>query len=265
MRNGGWRHLVFAGLIGLLAGCGQESTAPGHRGLVLYADRAVAAGELPLHVSLDGRPAGRVDFIVEGGPAHGRVDEAGIFHVPDPLPGPPIARITARTRTEPPREASLVLPLEGCGWGHDQVPCPLRGHRDGGTRVRLDDFAGRLILLRFTATWCGPCRSSSAVAAGLDEELRRALPGPFTQVELLLDNSPVSTTVWAGQHDLRFPVLAMDSTDVAASGPLAVRGVPTFVIITPDFRVRRRFVGMTPNDVLARGALEAWDEYEADR
>lgn len=259
-------RVVLLGLAALLLGCaGDDATRPGRRGLVLYAERDIAAGELPLHVTLDGRPVGPVDFIVEGGPAHGRVDEDGVFHVPDPLPEPPVSRVTVRTRTEPPREDSILLPLEACGWGPGKVPCALQAHRDDGKRVRLDGYAGTLILLRFTATWCGPCRLAATHAAELDAELRARLPGPFTQIDLLLDDPPVSTESWAAHYDLRYPVLAMDSTDIARNGPLGIGGVPTCVFITPDFRVRRRVVGVAPNDRLVGAAQEAWDEYEAER
>lgn len=258
-------RLVLLSLAGLILGCaGDDATRPGRRGLVLYAERDIAAGELPLHVTLDGRPVSQVDFIVEGGLPHGRVDEEGVFHVPDPLPEPPMSRVTARTRTEPPREDSILLPLEACGWGLGRVPCALQAHRDDGKRVRLDGYAGTLILLRFTATWCGPCRVAATHAAELDATLRAGLPGAFTQIDLLLDNPPVSTRFWADRYQLRFPVLVMDSTDIARNGPLEIHGVPTVVIITPDFRVRRSFAGTRADEYLVSEAQAAWAEYEAE-
>lgn len=258
--------IALLGLLSLLPGCGgNDSTGPGHQGFSLRADSPVAAGRVQLHATLDGQPITDVDYIVEGGPEHGRVTADGVFHNPVPLPAPPTSRVTARTRTEPPLEDSILLSLEDCGWNPGQIPCGLQGHRDDGARVRLDQYAGTMILLSFGATWCGPCRVAAGTSEALNTRLKNAFPVPFTQIEVLLDDPPVAPHFWSDTYGLTFPVLAMDSDDKAYSGPLGIHAIPTFIIITPDFRVRRRYAGAWPNENVVAEVQAAWAEYQADR
>lgn len=262
------RRLLFLPLLllSLLPGCGgRNPTGPRESGFVLRADSEVAAESVQLHTTLDGQPVREVDFVVEGGPEHGWVTEDGVFHTPDPLPDPPTSRVTARTRAEPRREATILLRLEKCGWNAGQIPCALRGHNGNGSRVLLDRYAGSMLLVVFGATWCAPCREAARSAEQLNTQLKALFPVPFTQIEFLMDREPVSAERWAETYNLTFPVLAMDSEDFAFSHTNGIYGVPTYVLITPDFRIRRRFVGSGSDERILAGAAEAWQEYKAEQ
>lgn len=266
MRGIGWRACVLLIGAGLLPGCGQDkATGPGQDGFQLRADSEVAAESVQLHVTLDGAPVRDVDFEVDGGPEHGWVTEDQVFHAPSPLPDPPTSRVTARTRTTPPLAASLLLRLETCGWNIGQLPCALRGHTEEGSRLALEHWAGSMILVSFGATWCAPCREAAQSAEALNQHLKDLLPVPFTQLEVLLDTETVSPAAWASTYGLTFPVLAMDWEDRAYSHTNGINGIPTYVLLTPDFRIRRRYVGSGSDEKIVAGAQAAWREYQAER
>ena len=45
-----------------------------------------------------------------------------------------------------------------------------------GKNVRLSDYKGKVILLDFWATWCGPCKIEIPVVHRVSEEVRAAGP-----------------------------------------------------------------------------------------
>jgi peroxiredoxin len=71
----------------------------------------------------------------------------------------------------------------------------------GGEPVSLSQFRGSVILLDFSADWCGPCRAEAARLEALFNEYRdRGL----VILTLMIDGSP---SAWAAQYGLTFPVL----------------------------------------------------------
>jgi thiol-disulfide isomerase/thioredoxin len=113
-----------------------------------------------------------------------------------------------------------------------------------GETVSLEDFRGRVVVLNFWATWCGPCRVEMP-------ELERYQARLGDRVVVLGVNMHEPTDVLAPfvrQHDLTFPILPDESGAIAA--PYRVTGLPTSIILDRAGVVRARIVGPMPNDVL---------------
>lgn len=251
-------------LIATLAlGCAQTPAEFHADGFVLTAAREDVGESVQLTAYLDGRVTRDVDFTVAGGDQNGVVTATGLFVAPVPLPDPPLVRVTARTRTTPPAEDYVLLRLEACGDTEGRLPCALQGHTGYGQRVTLDRYSGRLVLLCLSATWCGPCNVAARTAEVVHQRLRGEFPGGFVFLEVLVDYEDVSPLSWAERYGLTHPVLAMTDEDFAASR-LGARAVPTYLVITPDFRIRRRFVGTRPDDTIVQNVREAMAEYEAE-
>lgn len=116
-----------------------------------------------------------------------------------------------------------------------------------GRPVSSADLKGKVVVLNFWATWCGPCKEEMPA---LDRLRREFDPARFVLLTITTDIRPRAITSFLKTLGLDLPVLLDDEKDV--SGVYLVRGLPTTVLIGKDGRVVARAVG--PRD---------WDSPEA--
>ena len=117
---------------------------------------------------------------------------------------------------------------------------------DGGT-VRSKELAGKVVLLNFWATWCGPCKEEMPSLAKLQSQFD---PTQFQVVTITTDMHPQGIKQFLDHLGIYLPVLFDESEDVSRS--FMVRGLPTTVLMTPDGRAVGRAVGP-----------RAWDSAES--
>ncbi len=117
---------------------------------------------------------------------------------------------------------------------------------DGGT-VRSKELAGKVVLLNFWATWCGPCKEEMPSLAKLQSQFD---PTQFQVVTITTDMHPLGIKQFLDHLGIRLPVLFDQHEDVSRS--FMVRGLPTTVLITQEGRAVGRAVGP-----------RAWDSEES--
>lgn len=120
---------------------------------------------------------------------------------------------------------------------------------DGDT-LRLSDFRGKVVMVDFWASWCGPCRQEAATL----NRIYSAYAGtPVEFVGVNVWDTPDAAEVFLVEFGVAYP------TGVDADGGIAleygVRGIPEKFFIDADGVVQRKYVGPMPEDVL-RGALD---------
>ena len=113
-----------------------------------------------------------------------------------------------------------------------------------GEVVRLSDFRGRVVVLDFFATWCGPCRLEIAHL----KEVREAFGESVVIISISIRESPEAVSRFAKVYGMDWVVVIDERGDVALR--YRVTAIPTIVIVDREGRVRFIRVGVTPAETL---------------
>ena len=120
-----------------------------------------------------------------------------------------------------------------------------------GKNVSLADFKGKVVVLDFWATWCGPCRQQ----AGILEEMHQSLGQKVVFLGINVGENQQTVASYARRAPFPYPILLDPSQQVAAQ--YGAGGLPTLVVIGPDGEVVFHNVGVTTASRLARAIQEA--------
>lgn len=104
---------------------------------------------------------------------------------------------------------------------------------NGGPNLRLQEQRGRVVMVNFWATWCGPCRVEMPHLNRLYEKYRGS---GFVVLGVNIDEEPRKAADLAARLGLRFPVLF--DADKKVSRLYDLSAMPSTVLIDRDGRVR---------------------------
>ena len=118
-----------------------------------------------------------------------------------------------------------------------------------GVDVKLANFKGKIILLNFWATWCGPCRIEIPDLVALQEQYKEDI---VVLGVLVQDPVTAGTHEFASKLNINYPLLdANGRTDFEdAYGPMW--GIPVSVIIDRDGRIAKRHSGIASREQFER-------------
>ncbi|MBI3368671.1 MAG: TlpA family protein disulfide reductase [Burkholderiales bacterium] len=103
-----------------------------------------------------------------------------------------------------------------------------------GPNLHLAEQRGRVVLVNFWASWCGPCRQEMPQLNKLHDKYRSA---GLVMLGVNIDDDPRSAAELARRYDIRFPVLL--DTDKAVVKRYDLGAMPATVLIDRDGRVRQ--------------------------
>ena len=116
-----------------------------------------------------------------------------------------------------------------------------------GKVVKSSELTGKVVLVNFWATWCGPCKEEMPSLARLQKQLD---PAQFALLTVTTDLQRQGITHFLSQLGVSLPVLFDEDQEVSRS--FMVRGLPTTIVIARDGTLVGRAVGP-----------RAWDSPEA--
>jgi len=126
----------------------------------------------------------------------------------------------------------LERPKPAPGWDLKDI--------DGQT-VHSSDFAGKVVVLDFWATWCPPCR---AEIPGFIELQRKYQAQGLAVIGVSVDQASAGTVKeFAEKLMINYPVVLGDTKTVDAYGGIA--GLPTTFVIDRNGRMVKQHLGFT--------------------
>jgi thiol-disulfide isomerase/thioredoxin len=112
-----------------------------------------------------------------------------------------------------------------------------------GETLRSQDLAGKVVLMNFWATWCGPCKEEMPSLARLQTQFD---PLQVRIVTVTTDMYPQGIRQFLDHLGVRLPVLFDEDQELSRS--FMVRGLPTTVLISQEGQAVGRAVGPRPWD-----------------
>jgi peroxiredoxin len=142
--------------------------------------------------------------------------------------------------------------LSAVGGGADAQAPRFRLQTVDGRRVGPADYHGRVVLIDFWATWCGPCHIQARILEPLYADLRTQ-GVEFLAVSLGEERETVAA--FLADNPLPYPVL-LDPRD-SLSSELQIYALPTVMVLDRQGRVAFFEPGITDGDTLRRVLAEA--------
>lgn len=110
-----------------------------------------------------------------------------------------------------------------------------------GANQRLAEYRGKVVLLNFWATWCGPCRQEMPE---LEQLFQKYSNSGFTVLGLNIDNQIQDVDAYLKDVPVSFPVLFDPKQKISQN--YNVSEMPNTVIIDRDGKVRYLHKGYQP-------------------
>ena len=110
----------------------------------------------------------------------------------------------------------------------------------GGQEVSLDQFKGKIVLLDFWATWCGPCRMTMPLL----ERLQKEYSSDLVQLAINMYEPIDLVREYARSQGLHAPVLLDEEGSVSYA--YRIGAIPTQVLINREGIVRFVQEGFNP-------------------
>lgn len=117
-----------------------------------------------------------------------------------------------------------------------------------GKDVSLASFKGKVMLLNFWATWCGPCKAEIPGFVELQDTYKEDL----IVVGYSVDDEAPQARAFADEYKMNYPILlGLGREDVQdAYGP--IWGIPASFIISRDGKVCKKHLGIAPKSVFEK-------------
>lgn len=140
-------------------------------------------------------------------------------------------------------------PVPGAGvkvvFSDHPLPLPAFKLTDVKTGLEIDQSAwrGKVVLLNFWATWCGPCRMEIPDLIKLQDQYRDKL----VVVGLSIDEGPADAVkAFAAAEKINYPVAIVDDKFQNLFG--GIRSVPSTFVVGPDGTMVQRHIGLLNAD-----------------
>ncbi|HJU42483.1 MAG TPA: TlpA disulfide reductase family protein [Vicinamibacterales bacterium] len=118
-----------------------------------------------------------------------------------------------------------------------------------GNNVSLSTYKGKVVLLNFWATWCGPCKAEIPGFVRLQEKYRDK---GLVIVGYSVDDTAEKAKAYAAQYKMNYPILLGEGKEDLQDAYGPIWGLPSSFIISKDGKVCRKHIGIAPEAVFEK-------------
>lgn len=117
-----------------------------------------------------------------------------------------------------------------------------------GKDVSLTSFKGKVILLNFWATWCGPCKAEIPGFV----ELQNTYKNDLVVVGYSVDDTAAQARVFAKEFKMNYPILLGEGREDVQDAFGPIWGIPASFIISKEGKVCKKHLGIAPKAVFEK-------------
>lgn len=145
------------------------------------------------------------------------------------------------------RPAAWLLPSDACERKARAVSLNHTLEDLKGTRVKLAGLEGKVLVLNFWATWCGPCKVEIPHLVELQQQYADA---GLQVIGIAVDEPVEKLEPYIAEAGINYPVLR--STEGVLDAFSRVTVLPTSIVIGRDRRLCRTHVGAVRRELLEK-------------
>jgi len=117
-----------------------------------------------------------------------------------------------------------------------------------GKEVSLSSYKGKVVLLNFWATWCGPCKAEIPGFVELQEKYKDDL----VIVGFSVDDPADKAKAFAAEYKMNYPILLGEGREDVQDAYGPIWGIPASFLISKDGLVCRKHLGIAPKSVFEK-------------
>ena len=117
-----------------------------------------------------------------------------------------------------------------------------------GASVSLSSYKGKVVLLNFWATWCGPCKAEIPGFV----ELQAKYKDDLVIVGFSVDDPADKAKAFAAEYKMNYPILLGEGREDVQDAYGPIWGIPASFLISKDGRVCRKHLGIAPKAVFEK-------------
>lgn len=117
-----------------------------------------------------------------------------------------------------------------------------------GKTVPLSSYKGKIVLLNFWATWCGPCKAEIPIFVELQEKYQKDL----VIVGFSVDDTADKAKAFADEYQINYPILLGEGREDVQDAYGPIWGIPASFLISKDGKVCRKHLGIAPKAVFEK-------------
>jgi cytochrome c biogenesis protein CcmG/thiol:disulfide interchange protein DsbE len=118
-----------------------------------------------------------------------------------------------------------------------------------GNEVSLSSYKGKVVLLNFWATWCGPCKAEIPGFVRLQDKYRDK---GLVIVGYSVDDTADKAKAYAAEYKMNYPILLGEGREDVQDAYGPIWGIPASFIISKDGKVCRKHMGIAPEAVFEK-------------